>query len=46
MNHLVANVLHQFHFIIVDPATRSRYSVWDLLESVRAVRDVSATTRG
>lgn len=41
MTALVSNMLYQFHYIIVDPATRVRYSVWDLLESVRAVRDVS-----
>lgn len=41
MNNLITNMLYQLHYYIIDPATRVRYSVADLLESVRAVRDVS-----
>lgn len=37
---LINDMLYAFHHRIVDQATRQRYSVWELLESVRAVRDV------
>lgn len=39
---LVADMLHAFHYRIFDQASQARYSIWELLESVRAIRDVSA----
>ncbi|KAL1408230.1 hypothetical protein Q8F55_005036 [Vanrija albida] len=36
---LITDMLYAFHHRIVDQATRQRYPVWELLESVRAVRD-------
>jgi hypothetical protein len=40
MAALLQHMLYRFHYHIVDPETQTRYSMWDLLESVRAVRDV------
>jgi hypothetical protein len=42
MASLLHNVLYRFHYGIVDERSGQRYSVWELLESVRAVRDVSS----
>lgn len=39
---LTHNVLYRFHYGIVDERTGQRYSTWELLEGVRAIRDVSA----
>jgi len=44
MANLLQNMLYRFHYGIVDHASGQRYSVWGLLESVRAVRDVSIGT--
>lgn len=41
MERLASQMLYLFHYHIVDENTRVRYSVWDLLESVRAIREVS-----
>lgn len=44
MGSLLSNMLYRFHYDIVDEGSGQRYSVWDLLESVRAVRDVSVSS--
>ncbi len=41
MNNLMTSMLYQFHYHILDPGSGVRFSVMDLLQSVRAVRDVS-----
>ncbi|RSH87501.1 uncharacterized protein EHS24_000009 [Apiotrichum porosum] len=47
MAALLQHMLYRFHYHIVDPETQTRYSMWDLLESVRAVRDrVHPESRG
>lgn len=43
MAALLSAMLNRFHHHIVDQETHRRYSVWDLLESVRAVRDARTT---
>ncbi|BEJ17013.1 hypothetical protein CspHIS471_0604140 [Cutaneotrichosporon sp. HIS471] len=39
MNNLMTSMLYQFHYHILDTVSGVRFSVMDLLQSVRAVRD-------
>ncbi|GMK59471.1 hypothetical protein CspeluHIS016_0800770 [Cutaneotrichosporon spelunceum] len=39
MSNLMASMLYQFHYHILDPVSGARFSVMDLLQRVRAVRD-------